>query len=161
MIVSRYIELNPVRARMVNHPAEYPWSSYRHNAVGKSIKLVTPHPLYNALGNDPKERQVSYRKLFKDNKIEDYTLEDIRSAANKSWVLGDCRFKAQIETQLGRQIPPFRRGGDRKSKSYNPSLQWVSDQTTPTPLIFGIEKSKLSIVHIDNYSFLPEHLPIS
>ena len=24
----RYIELNPVRAVMVAHPAEYPWSSY-------------------------------------------------------------------------------------------------------------------------------------
>jgi len=28
----RYIELNPVRANRVEHPAEYPWSSYRANA---------------------------------------------------------------------------------------------------------------------------------
>jgi putative transposase len=28
----RYIELNPVRANMVNHPAEYRWSCYRANA---------------------------------------------------------------------------------------------------------------------------------
>jgi putative transposase len=76
--------------------------------------------LYNALGKDSKERQVNYRALFKDNQIAGYTLEEIRSAANKSWVLGDGRFKAQIETQLGRQIPPFKRGGDRKSKNYNP-----------------------------------------
>ena len=27
LLVSRYIELNPVRANMVKHPAEYPWSS--------------------------------------------------------------------------------------------------------------------------------------
>lgn len=27
LLVSRYIELNPVRANMVEHPAEYPWSS--------------------------------------------------------------------------------------------------------------------------------------
>ncbi|MFT4671547.1 MAG: putative transposase [Pseudohongiellaceae bacterium] len=118
--VSKYIELNPVRARMVNHPAEYPWSSYRHNAIGKIIKLVTSHPLYNALGKDSKERQVNYRALFKDNQIAGYTLEEIRSAANKSWVLGDGRFKSQIETQLGRKISPFKRGGDRKSKNYNP-----------------------------------------
>jgi putative transposase len=25
----RYIELNPVRAGMANHPADYPWSSFR------------------------------------------------------------------------------------------------------------------------------------
>jgi putative transposase len=81
--VSKYIELNSVRARMVNHPAEYPWSCYRHNAIGKIIKLVTSHPLYNALGKDSKERQVNYRALFKDNRIADYTLEEISSAANK------------------------------------------------------------------------------
>jgi putative transposase len=28
LTVSRYIELNPVRAKMVSHPAKYPWSSY-------------------------------------------------------------------------------------------------------------------------------------
>ena len=30
----RYIELNPVRAGMVSHPAEYPWSSYQVNGQG-------------------------------------------------------------------------------------------------------------------------------
>ncbi|HHT0594482.1 TPA: transposase, partial [Legionella anisa] len=39
----RYIELNPVRARMVRHPSEYPWSSYRYNALGELDSLVTPH----------------------------------------------------------------------------------------------------------------------
>src|ERR1017187_9011678 len=28
----RYIELNPVRAEMLAHPGDYPWSSYRANA---------------------------------------------------------------------------------------------------------------------------------
>ncbi|MDR6234574.1 REP element-mobilizing transposase RayT [Pseudomonas psychrotolerans] len=28
----RYIEMNPIRACMVEHPAEYRWSSYRVNA---------------------------------------------------------------------------------------------------------------------------------
>jgi len=31
----RYIEMNPVRAGMVETPAEYPWSSYRWNATGR------------------------------------------------------------------------------------------------------------------------------
>jgi len=38
LTVSRYIELNPVRADMVDHPAEYPWSSYRGNSMGKEIR---------------------------------------------------------------------------------------------------------------------------
>jgi len=32
----RYIELNPVRAGMVEHPADYCWSSYRANAQGEA-----------------------------------------------------------------------------------------------------------------------------
>ena len=36
----RYIELNPVRANMVAHPSDYPWSSYHSNAQGQTNKLV-------------------------------------------------------------------------------------------------------------------------
>ncbi len=46
LTVYRYIELNPVRANMVAHASEYPWSSYRGNALGVPISLLTPHSLY-------------------------------------------------------------------------------------------------------------------
>ena len=36
----RYIELNPVRARMVDHPRQYRWSSYRAHAEGKDDALA-------------------------------------------------------------------------------------------------------------------------
>jgi putative transposase len=39
----RYIELNPVRASMVNYPDEYRWSSYHANALGVESALCTPH----------------------------------------------------------------------------------------------------------------------
>lgn len=42
LICQRYIELNPVRAGMVGDPADYHWSSYRSNGLGKSSKLWTP-----------------------------------------------------------------------------------------------------------------------
>ena len=41
----RYIELNPVRAKMVSHPGEYPWSSYAANALGAHNDLVSAHPV--------------------------------------------------------------------------------------------------------------------
>jgi REP-associated tyrosine transposase len=47
---SRYIELNPVRARMVDGPDEYRWSSYGCNALGSDDRLVRPFVLYEALG---------------------------------------------------------------------------------------------------------------
>src|SRR5210317_2260739 len=45
----RYIELNPVRAGMVTHPAEYQWSSYRINAQDEASELICPHTLYLAI----------------------------------------------------------------------------------------------------------------
>jgi putative transposase len=46
----RYIELNPVRAKMVSHPADYRWSSYRANAQIESNRMLKPHESYLALG---------------------------------------------------------------------------------------------------------------
>ena len=51
----RYIELNPVRANMVEHPAAYLWSSYRANAQGEPSTLLTPHPHYRALGRNDRK----------------------------------------------------------------------------------------------------------
>jgi len=56
----RYIELNPVRAGLVDSPAEYRWSSYRANVLGKEDALVTPHPCYYALGRTPQARRAAY-----------------------------------------------------------------------------------------------------
>jgi putative transposase len=117
LLVSRYIELNPVRAGMVSHPSEYPWSSYRGNALETNIELLTEHGCYQALGETASKRQVAYRALF-DYGIDDLTLEEIRDATNKAWVLGENRFKQQIEQQAGRRASPLPKGGDRKSKSY-------------------------------------------
>ncbi|MBV1931468.1 MAG: hypothetical protein KUG71_07110 [Porticoccaceae bacterium] len=57
----RYIDLNPVRAdRMVDYPSKYPWSSYRHNALGHNDELVTPRLEYKRLGKIPAQRQAAY-----------------------------------------------------------------------------------------------------
>ncbi len=61
----RYIELNPVRAGLVRHPAHYRWSSYRANALGEPDALLTPHALYCALGRDAGERGAAYRRSFR------------------------------------------------------------------------------------------------
>jgi putative transposase len=45
----RYIELNPVRSKMADDPAEYTWPSYQCNALGKESTLRTPHKLYQLL----------------------------------------------------------------------------------------------------------------
>jgi putative transposase len=114
LTVYRYIELNPVRAGMVVHASEYPWSSYQGNALGKSIQLLTPHELYIQLGKADEERQSAYRALFR-GRMPGRDLTAIREATNKAWVLGSDRFRAQIEAKTGRRSTPLGRGGDRKS----------------------------------------------
>jgi putative transposase len=113
----RYIELNPVRADMVAHSSEYPWSSYRHNALGQANELVTPHLEYRRLGKTAEERQAVYCQLFK-HRIPEASLAEIREATNKAWVLGNDRFKQCIQAKLARKVEPKARGGDRKFEKF-------------------------------------------
>ena len=113
----RYIELNPVRAGMVAHPSDYPWSSYHSNALGQANDLITPHLEYWRLGKTDEDRQAAYRQLFKSH-IPESSLDEIREATNKAWVLGNDRFKRRIQKQLERRIEPNAKGGDRKSEKF-------------------------------------------
>jgi putative transposase len=114
----RYIELNPVRARnMAKHPSEYTWSSYRYNALGQEDPLITLHREYKRLGASSRERQAAYRQLFKAH-IPDATLDEIRQATNKAWVLGSDRFKSKMEKILNRPAQTMGHGGDRKSQAF-------------------------------------------
>jgi len=117
LVVSRYIELNPVRADMVERPDDYSWSSYQANALGKRIELLTPHHCYRQLGRSKRKREEAYRALF-DTRLSANTVTEITEATNKAWVLGSDRFKHQVEKQAGRRAVPLGRGGDRKSNAY-------------------------------------------
>jgi putative transposase len=83
----RYVEANPVRAGMVSHPAEYRWSSHRFNALGEADALVTPHPIYLALGRNAAEREEVYRGLSGTD-IDALSLQSIRAATNSGQMLG-------------------------------------------------------------------------
>ncbi len=80
---------------MVAHPAEYPWSSHRHNAVGQTDVLISEHDMYRRLRLDESTRQQAYRELFK-TQIDDLKLEEIRFASNRDWVLGSDYLKQKI-----------------------------------------------------------------
>ena len=115
----RYIELNPVRAGIVEQPSDYVWSSYPINALGKVSELCTPHAVYLALGKDANERQASYRELFKHH-VDGKLLEDIRLAVNKCMALGSERFKTEIESLSGRRMTAKKMGrpvGWRKERA--------------------------------------------
>ena len=105
----RYIELNPVRAGMVGHPADYRWSSFSANAMGKPDHLITPHPAYLAMANDDAVRRVAYMEMFR-SVLDVNELEQIRSAGNAGYALGNERFRKEIALALGRRAGPGKPG---------------------------------------------------
>jgi len=107
--VYRYIELNPVRAKMVKDPSEYLWSSYRINALGEISNLCIQHPEYLRLGKTKDECMKNYRSLFSHH-VEGGVLEEIRSGINKGTAVGHDRFKDEIEKLTGRRLKPQKVG---------------------------------------------------
>lgn len=105
----RYIELNPVRARMVLHPKDYRWSSYAVNAGGMSDTIVTPHKHYLSLAPSTAARLEAYRALVAEAMTE-ADIKAIRSATNGNFVLGNNRFQREIEKALGQRTRPGKPG---------------------------------------------------
>lgn len=105
----RYIELNPVRAGMIKHPRDYPWSSYRANAEARPNSLRTPHPEYIRLGESSETRRTAYRGLFTDQ-LDVRLADEIRAATNGGFALGNEYFQAQVSLSLGRRASKGRPG---------------------------------------------------
>lgn len=110
----RYIELNPVRAQMVTHPADYQWSSYRCNAHGSASELITPHLVYSQLGSHPFARERAYRDLF-NSAIPTSILNKVRRATCGNFALGNKQFIEEMANLLGRAVAPRAGGRPRRS----------------------------------------------
>jgi putative transposase len=98
-----YIDLNPVRAGLVAHPRDYPWSSYRHYSGQRSDKFITPHPLVWALGNTPFAREAAYADLLQAgiSAVQQAALTD---SALSGWALGEPDFVAELQKKTGRRV---------------------------------------------------------
>lgn len=97
----RYIELNPVRAGLARDPRGYTWSSFAGNALGRPDRVLTPHPLYQALGLDRATRCRSYLGFF-DAVSDEIGIEQIRSHLRQQKALGSEQFQASVEAESGR-----------------------------------------------------------
>jgi putative transposase len=71
----RYVELNPVRAGIVERPEDYRWSSNRFHAFGAQNDLIVPHRLYLALGNCAAIRQQCWRAICREALSEEQLAE--------------------------------------------------------------------------------------
>jgi putative transposase len=111
----RYIELNPVRAGIVRHPKEFGWSSYRQNASGEPVELLTPHELYLQLGPTPGERAAAYRGLVESG-VSDADLDRIRVCLAKCRALGSEEFCRDMSQRLDRPVAPHAQGRPKRGQ---------------------------------------------
>jgi putative transposase len=111
----RYIELNPVRAGIVEDPAAYVWSSFRNNTGMEPHSWLVPRPEYLGLGNHPVGRATAYRALFRQA-VAPVDLTAIRESARKSRALGGDEFLQRAEALLDRPIRVIPPGRPRKAR---------------------------------------------
>jgi putative transposase len=97
----RYIDLNPVRARITDDPATYRWSSCAANLGQRHTSALHPHPCWLALGETPTARSMAYRALL-DEAITDGALAELRLYLQQQRALGHDAFRAMVEAKTRR-----------------------------------------------------------
>ena len=122
----RYIALNPVRAGLVDHPAKWPWSSFRATAgLCRNPGFLFEDPVLAQFeGADAKESRARYvHHVLAGIQEVDELADRFRS---KERVVGDPRFKVHV---LGRAaVKPA--GRELAVSGHNPGRVEI-----PTPLI--------------------------
>jgi len=107
LAAARYVELNPVRAKLVVAPGEYPWSSARAHLKGKDDGLVRVAPLLEIAG--------SWRRLL-TSAVSEEQLKEFREHERTGRVLGDEAFQQRLEQELGRVLRRQKPGPQKASK---------------------------------------------
>ena len=131
----RYVELNPVRAHIVQAAAQYPWSSAKHHVAPTESSLILDHETYTRLGNTRAQRARAYAALMNEP-LEEEVVSRIRTATRQGGVVGSDQFKDQIEMQLGRRVRPGTRG--RKPSRAGDKASRPAPHEPGRPLVFGL-----------------------
>ena len=106
----RYIDLNPVRARMTDDPAAFHWSSCAGLCGLRDDPLLSVHPVQRALGPE------AYRKTLAEA-ISDEDLAAIRLYLQQQRAYGRDDFQAIVEAKTRRfaSVRPAHRPTNSKS----------------------------------------------
>lgn len=98
-----YIDLNPVRAGMVGAASDYPWSSHGHYVGLRTDRMMTPHPLFWALGNTPFAREAAYAELVRSG-IAPEQQDALTRSTLSGWALGGENFVADLQKRILRRV---------------------------------------------------------
>lgn len=103
----RYIELNPVRARIVPEPGDYPWSSYRMRVADRTDSdWLDTDPCFIALGDTPERRRIHYVEFMRQA-VPSSEMNLIRAALQRGQLTGSARFVDEIEEKGTRKGDRF------------------------------------------------------
>lgn len=109
----RYVELNPVDARMVNRPEDYHWSSYAQRLGLNDDNWLAPDPVTTALGATIATRRRAYARFVREG-VPTAERELIRDAVRRNQLTGDDRFVDEIERRTGLRVETRARGRPKK-----------------------------------------------
>lgn len=110
-----YLDLNPVRAGMVQMPQEHPWSSHRHY-IGQVVdRRLTPHALYWELGNTPFAREAAYAEMVHTG-LSAQQQAALTAATLQGWALGDGGFVAKLQNSTKRRVTQDKPGRPQKQQ---------------------------------------------
>ena len=105
--VARYIEQNPVRAKVVKKPEDFPYSSARAHILGVKDETLT-EPLFN------EETRADYKKFVR-GVIPEKEKDAIRRTARTGRPLGSNGFLVRLQRKLKRTLAVKARGRPRKA----------------------------------------------
>jgi len=98
---ARYIERNPLRAKMVSSSEKYEYSSAKFYVYGKEGNLTKIDPCFESFGSNISECRSNYADFLKIYKEE----EELLFKENNEPVLGSREFKARLVYKKGRYLP--------------------------------------------------------
>jgi putative transposase len=115
LTVLRYIEANPLRARLVERAEDYPWSSYRTHGLGQADALVDRLITYEELSPYAAVRRRNWeRKVHQP--IEEQALAAIRRSSATGLPYGDEPWVDRLAKNLGLNLTIRPRGRPRKAE---------------------------------------------
>ncbi|HEY5723946.1 MAG TPA: transposase [Allosphingosinicella sp.] len=98
----RYVSLNPVRARLVERPQDWRWSSVRAHIAGEDDELVRVAPAL--------ERYGIFAAFLGDSADTADAWRSLRRSETSGRPLGSAAWVASIEERTGRTLAPQKRG---------------------------------------------------
>lgn len=111
-----YIELNPVRAKMVTAPEDYAWSSYRMRQGQTDQNWLDYDPYYLSLARTASQRQIRYARFVQDA-IPAGEWDLIREALQRGQLTGSKHFVDEVERIIGRRIEHRRPGRPARGRA--------------------------------------------